>query len=225
MTNYYEAYPKFLVSVDCIIFGFSGGSLKLLVQKRKMRPAEGELSLMGGFVKDKESLNQAAARVLTELTGLPKIYMRQLGAFGEVERDPGERVISVAFYALINVEEYNDAANAKGYDARWYDIDKIPRLCLDHNKMVDKARESLKSRLLTEPIGYNLLPRHFTLSQLQSLHESIMGTAIDKRNFRRSITEKDYVVKTDKIDHTSSKRGAMLYMYNDKKYGYQTATN
>lgn len=180
-----------------------------------MEPAKGQWSLMGGFVQNEESVSQSASRVLTELTGLQKVYMQQLGAFGEVERDPGERVVSIAYYALINVNEY-DAELSEEHNAQWFDINEIPQLCFDHNEMVRQARENLKTRLHSEPIGYNLLPKYFTLSQLQALHESIIGMPIDKRNFRRSITDKDYLIKTDLVDKKSSKRGAILYAYNDK---------
>ena len=194
MSNYYESYPRFLVSVDCIIFGFSEGKLKLLIQQRQLEPGKGLWSLMGGFVKKEESVSQAASRVLFELTGLHKIYMEQLGAYGDVERDPGERVVSVAYYALINVNEY-DSELSKEHFAKWVDVDELPELCFDHNEMVRNARKAMKDRIKVEPIGYNLLPEHFTLTQLQSLYESIMGESIDKKN---------------------SRRGAVLYKYNDK---------
>ena len=215
MSNYYESYPRFLVSVDCIIFGFSEGKLKLLIQQRQLEPGKGLWSLMGGFVKKEESVSQAASRVLFELTGLHKIYMEQLGAYGDVERDPGERVVSVAYYALINVNEY-DSELSKEHFAKWVDVDELPELCFDHNEMVRNARKAMKDRIKVEPIGYNLLPEHFTLTQLQSLYESIMGESIDKRNFRRSILYKDYLIKTDLIDKKNSRRGAVLYKYNDK---------
>lgn len=215
MSNYYESYPRFLVSVDCIIFGFSEGKLKLLIQQRQLEPGKGLWSLMGGFVKKEESVSQAASRVLFELTGLHKIYMEQLGAYGDVERDPGERVVSVAYYALINVNEY-DSELSKEHFAKWVDVDELPELCFDHNEMVRNARKAMKDRIKVEPIGYNLLPEHFTLTQLQSLYESIMGESIDKRNFRRSILDKDYLIKTDLIDKKNSRRGAALYKYNDK---------
>lgn len=189
MSMYYNIYPKFLVSVDCIIFGFSEGKLKLLIQKRPYNPGLGMWSLIGGFVEQDESIDSSAKHVLTKFTGLHNIYMRQLEAFGEVERDPGQRVISIVYYALINMNNCIDNM-PKEYDAKWVDIDKVPPLCFDHNKMVDKARKKISESLLEEPICSNLLPRFFTLSQLQALHESIMGMPIDKRNFRRSIAEK-----------------------------------
>jgi ADP-ribose pyrophosphatase YjhB (NUDIX family) len=213
MPPFYQEYSKVLVSVDCVIFGFSEKNLKLLIQKRPYEPNAGELSLIGGFVKNNENVSDAASRVLTEFTGLQNVYMQQLGVFGDVERDPGERVISVVYYALIDVGEYNEKLSEE-HNAQWVSVEDVPKLCFDHNDMVNKARSALKKRINTEPIGFNLLPKYFTLSQLQTLHESILGTTIDKRNFRRSILNRDLVLKTDMIDKKSSRRGAALFEFN-----------
>ena len=177
----------------------------------------GEWSLMGGFVQQGESVDNAAKRVLAELTGLENVYMEQVGSFGEVERDPGERVISVAYYALININEY-DRELVHQHNAYWVNINELPDLIFDHNEMVEKARAMMQQKASTEPIGFNLLPKLFTLSQLQSLYEAIYGEQIDKRNFRKRIAEMDYIEKTDKIDKTGSKRGAALYKFNEKAY-------
>lgn len=174
MTTYYNINPKFYVSVDCIIFGFDEGELKLLLLKRNFEPAMGEWSLMGGFVQEGESVDNAAKRVLRELTGLENVYMQQVGAFGRVDRDPGERVISVAYYALINVDEY-DRELVEQYNAFWIKIDDLPSLIFDHPEMITKARELMKHQASDNPIGFNLLPELFTLSQLQCLYEAIYG--------------------------------------------------
>lgn len=217
MTTYYNINPKFYVSVDCIIFGFDEGELKLLLLKRNFEPAMGEWSLMGGFVQEEESVDNAAKRVLRELTGLENVYMQQVGTFGEVERDPGERVISVAYYALINVDEY-DRQLVDQHNAFWIKIDELPSLIFDHPEMIVKARELMKHQASDNPIGFNLLPELFTLSQLQSLYEAIYGEQMDKRNFRKRIATMDYIEKTDHIDKTGSKRGAYLYKFNDRAY-------
>lgn len=217
MTTYYNINPKFYVSVDCIIFGFDEGELKLLLLKRNFEPAMGEWSLMGGFVQEEESVDNAAKRVLRELTGLENVYMQQVGTFGEVERDPGERVISVAYYALINVDEY-DRQLVDQHNAFWIKIDELPSLIFDHPEMIIKARELMKHQASDNPIGFNLLPELFTLSQLQSLYEAIYGEQMDKRNFRKRIATMDYIEKTDHIDKTGSKRGAYLYKFNDRAY-------
>ncbi|MDR2882579.1 MAG: NUDIX domain-containing protein [Alistipes sp.] len=210
---HYSGAPSFLVAVDSIIFGFHEGELNLLVLKRNFEPASGRWSLMGGFVQGSESVDEAAARVLAELTGLERVHMEQVGAFGEVERDPGQRVVSVAYYALINIEE-SDRELVRQHNAHWVRVDELPPLIFDHQRMVERAREMLKRKASTEPIGFNLLPRLFTLSMLQSLYE-----AIDKRNFRKRVAEMGYIEKTGKIDKTGSRRGgAALYTFNEKAY-------
>ena len=217
MTTYYNINPQFYVSVDCIIFGFDKGSLKLLLLKRNFEPAKGSWSLMGGFVQDGESVDDAAKRVLAALTGLENVYMEQVGTFGEVDRDPGERVISVAYYALININEY-DRNLVQQHNAHWAEINEIPPLVFDHPQMVKQARIMLQKKASSEPIGFNLLPSLFTLFQLQSLYEAIYGKPLDKRNFRKRVADLNYIEKTDKIDKTGSKRGAALYKFNEKAY-------
>ena len=217
MTAYYNINPQFYVSVDCIIFGMNEGELSLLLLKRNFEPEKGKWSLMGGFVQQNESVDTAAKRVLKELTGLENVYMEQVGAFGEVDRDPGERVISVAYYALINVDE-SDRKLVKKHNAQWINIHDLPELSFDHPAMIEKARELIRRKASLEPIGLNLLPRLFTLSQMQSLYETIQGEPIDKRNFRKKVAEMDYIEKTEMIDKSSSRRGAYLYKFNNKAY-------
>jgi ADP-ribose pyrophosphatase YjhB (NUDIX family) len=217
MAGYYSSNPKFYVSVDCIIFGFSKGELSLLLLKRNFEPAKGEWSLMGGFVQDNESVDDAAKRVLFELTGLDNVYMEQVRAFGEVHRDPGERVISVAYYALINIDQY-DRQSVKDHNAYWAHINELPLLLFDHLQMVIEARNMLLRRASHEPVGFSMLPELFTLGQLQSLYEAIGGVKIDKRNFRRRVTDMEFIEKTDLIDKSTSKRGAYLYKFNSMAY-------
>lgn len=217
MIAYYNINPQFYVSVDCIIFGLNEGELSLLLLKRNFEPEKGKWSLMGGFVQQNESVDTAAKRVLKELTGLENVYMEQVGAFGEVDRDPGERVISVAYYALINVDE-SDRKLVKKHNAQWINIHDLPELSFDHPAMIEKARELIRRKASLEPIGLNLLPRLFTLSQMQSLYETIQGETIDKRNFRKKVAEMDYIEKTEMIDKSSSRRGAYLYKFNNKAY-------
>ena len=214
MTAYYNINPQFYVSVDCIIFGLNEGELSLLLLKRNFEPEKGKWSLMGGFVQNDESVDAAAKRVLKELTGLENVYMEQVGAFGEVDRDPGERVISVAYYALINIDEY-DRKLVKKHNAQWINIHDLPELSFDHPAMIEKARDLMRRKASLEPIGLNLLPRLFTLSQMQSLYETIQGETIDKRNFRKKVAEMDYIEKTEMIDKSCSRRGAYLYKFNN----------
>ena len=217
MTSFYGEHSKVWVSVDCIIFGFDEGKLKILIGRRQMDPGRGEWSLYGGFVRNDEGLNDAANRVLYELTGLRNLYMRQVGAFGSVDRDPGERVISVAYYALINVNDYDNRLREE-HGVECMDIDKLPRLYSDHNEMVSKARKLMRQKISSEPIGFRLLPSLFTLTQLQRLYEAVYGETLDKRNFRKRIKEMDFIEKTELIDKTGSKRGASLFRFNKRIY-------
>ena len=217
MTTYYSQFSKIYVAVDCIIFGFDESELRVLIAKRKLDPGRGEWSIYGGFVGSDESVDDAAKRVLFELTGLNNLYMRQVGAFGNVNRDPGERVVSVAYYALINVKDY-DKALQEQYHTSWVNIEELPKLYSDHNIMVKKARVMMKAKISSEPIGFKLLPELFTLTQLQRLYEAINGETIDKRNFRKKVNEMNFIEKTDLIDKTGSKHGAYLYRFNNKAY-------
>ena len=217
MQQYYSQHPRFYPAVDCIIFGFSGGDLNLLLLKRKFDPGKGEWSLMGGFVQEGEHMDDAAKRVLAELTGLTNVFMEQVGSFGQVGRDPGERVISTAYYALININEY-DRNLVEEHNAYWVKINELPTLLFDHKQMVDRARLVMKVQAAMQPISFNLLPEHFTLTQLQTLYEAINGGPIDKRNFRKRVAEMDYIEKTELIDKVTSRRGAALYKFNIAKY-------
>ena len=217
MTQFYSEHSKVWLSVDCIIFGFDDGKLKILIGRRKMDPGRGEWSLYGGFVANDESVDDAASRTLYELTGLRNLYMRQVGAFGNVDRDPGERVVSIAYYALINVKDYEDDLRM-AHGVEWVNIEEIPQLYSDHNEMVMKARKLMQQKLAREPVGFRLLPSLFTLTQLQKLYEAVNGSELDKRNFRKRVKEMDFIEKTELIDKSSSKRGAYLYRFNKRVY-------
>lgn len=211
MNAYYDKYPKFQVSVDIVIFGYNKGHLKILIHKRPYNPGEGENSLIGGFVEKYESIDEAAQRVLTEFTGIENIFMRQLGAFGEVNRDPGERVVSIVYFALSDVEKYE--AEHTLHPAQWVDYVQLPPLCFDHQDMVTLALQKMRELIFLEPIAAHLLPQYFTLTQMQVLYETIFGNNIDKRNFRRCMTEREFLLKTNMIDKQSSKRGALLFQF------------
>ena len=217
MTTYYKEFQKVLLSVDCIIFGFDQNKLKILIGRRNMDPGRGEWSLYGGFVRNDESLDAAAQRTLLELTGLRNIYMSQVGAFGNIDRDPGERVVSVAYYALINVKDYSERLR-KQHGVEWVNIEDIPQMYSDHNAMIAKARKLIQQKIKTNPVGFELLPELFTLTQLQRLYEAVNGEPLDKRNFRKRIKEMDYIEKTELIDKQTSKRGASLYRFNKKAF-------
>jgi 8-oxo-dGTP diphosphatase len=217
MAEFYKAHDRHLVALDCIIFGFDERELKLLLLKRKFEPAQGEWSLMGGFLKNKESLDEGARRILLQLTGLTDIYMEQLYAFGELDRDPGERTISVAYYALIKVDDH-DQKLAETHGAQWISLKNLPELIFDHNQMVDKALRTLRSKTVRKPIGFELLPEKFTLPQLQALYEAINEEQLDKRNFRKRILETGLLEKLEEKEKESSKKGAFYYKFNKEKY-------
>ena len=217
MTNFYAQHNKAYVAVDCIIFGFDEGKLKLLIGKRQMNPGFGEWTLYVGFVSQDYSIDASASRVLLNLTGMKNAFMKQVGAFGAVDRDPGERVISIAYYSLINVKDYDDTLRQE-HNLEWISLEEMPKLYSDHNKMVEKALRILHRNISTEPLGFKLLPDLFTLTQLQHVYEAVLGHEIDKRNFRKRIKQIDFIEKTELIDKKSSKRGAALYRFNKKSY-------
>ncbi len=210
MDKYYPNEDRQLMAVDCIIFGFDNGKLKLLLLKRNFEPAMGKWSLAGGFLKKDEHLDHAAARVLAQLTGLNDVYLEQLKVYSELDRDPGERVISVAYYSLIKVDHQSQKIIAEN-SAHWRTIEELPELIFDHAEMVEKALRRLKRKARIQPIGFELLPEKFTLPQLQSLYEAIYQKDLDKRNFRKKILSLDLL---DKLNE----KGAFLYRFNRSKY-------
>jgi len=215
--QYYAQHPRFHVALDCIIFGFDKGELKLLIHKRRFEPFMGHWSLFGGFLKADESLTDAANRILKELTGLEHIYMEELQTYGEIDRDPAGRVISVAYYALIPAHRYS-ASYSQRYGATWVNLHELPGLIMDHNDMVEKGLRRLRRRAASQPIGFELLPREFTLPQIQSLYEAIFGSSLDKRNFRKKLLSMDVLIKLEKKDMTQSRKGAYLYRFDRRKY-------
>jgi 8-oxo-dGTP diphosphatase len=220
MLNNYSAEDKVLLSVDCIIFGFDKEGLKILLIKRDFAPEKGKWSLMGGFLNKSESLNGAAIRVLNRYTGLQDIYMEQLYAYSEVDRDPVDRTISVAFYALINIENH-DTDLIKDHEAEWFSISKMPKLIFDHDEMVAHAVRRLRYRTSTKPVGFELLPEKFTMRQLLELYEAILDKELDKRNFISKINSLDILIKLNEKDMLSSRKGSYLYKFDKEKYDAQ----
>lgn len=213
----YKAYQPLLLAVDCIIFGFDGTRLKALLIKRGLEPQQGKWSLMGGFVQEHESVDEAAKRILDQLTGLHDIYMEQLHCFGEVDRDPGGRVVSIAYYALIKIDDYSQEL-MDSHQAEWFALDEVPALVFDHKTMVALAKERLRQKVASYPIGFALLPQKFTLPQLQALYEAIYETALDKRNFTRKILSFEILQKLEEKEKESSRKGAYLYVFDPRKY-------
>lgn len=217
MQRFYAEHKKIFVAIDCIIFGWDDEQLKLLILKRDFEPAKGQNSLIGGFVRENESLDEAARRILYELTGLSDIYLEQLNAYGEVDRDPGERTISVAYFALLKIQNL-DAEHVREHGAHWVNISNLPKLIFDHNLMVQKAIRRLRRRAKSEPTGFELLPKKFTLPQLQGLYEEIYQTDFDNRNFRKKVLAMNILKKLNEKDKSCSKKGAYFYKFDMKKY-------
>lgn len=215
--NEYKVHDRMLIAVDCIIFGFDGKDLKALLIKRGFEPGFGKWSLMGGFIKTGESIDNGAARILEILTGLTDIYMEQLYCFGDVNRDPGGRVISIAYFALIKIDDYSDAL-MKEHNAKWFNMKHIPSMIFDHKKMILMAKDRLQEKVATHPIGFELLPEKFTLAQLQNLYEAVYEMSFDKRNFLRKILSLDILKKLDEKEKLLSRRGSFYYMFDYKKY-------
>ncbi len=217
MLTSYSTEDRVLLAVDCIIFGYQDEQLKILLIKRNFDPERGKWSLIGGFLKKDETLDQAAERILHHLTGFHHIYMEDLSAFCEVNRDPGERTISIPYFALINIEEHNEEL-IENYSAKWFNVLEAPDLIFDHNQMIEQAILRLKHRASSKPIGFELLPEKFTMRQLQKLYEAIWNVELDKRNFINKVKSLDILVKLDEKDMTSSRKGSFLYKFDKDKY-------
>ena len=217
MIQSYANQPRVLLAVDCIIFGFDDEQLKLLLIKRNFEPEKGHWSLMGGFLHQVETLDEAANRVLKNLTGLHDVYMEQLSAFSEPERDPVERTISVAYYALINIHDHDEEL-IKKHSAKWFNLSDVPSLIFDHEEMVQRAISRLRYKTSVQPLGFELLPEKFTMRQLQKLYEAILGQSLDKRNFTKKINQMDILKKLEEKDMNSSRKGSYLFRFDKEKY-------
>jgi 8-oxo-dGTP diphosphatase len=217
--SFYSKFPKLLVAVDAIIFGFNENEheLKLLLLKRQFPPEKGKWSLMGGFVAPEENLDNAAHRIVSQLTGLDNVYMEQLFTFGDVNRDTGGRIISIAYFSLIKINDH-DSELVKKHGASWISVSKVPDLIFDHPEMVKRALRKLRIRARTQPIGFELLPKKFTIPQLQRLYEAIYQKPFDKRNFRRKLLAMGLLEKLNEKEKETSKKGAFYYQFNQKKY-------
>jgi ADP-ribose pyrophosphatase YjhB (NUDIX family) len=217
--NYYAQHPKLLVAVDSIIFGFNENEhdLKLLLLKRKFMPEQGKWSLMGGFVSEDENLDDAAKRIVKQLTGLDNVYMEQLYTFGDIHRDLGGRIVSVAYFSLIKINDH-DSELVEKHGAVWIPLPQLPDLIFDHKEMVEKALRKIRIRARTQPIGFELLPEKFTIPQIQRLYEAIYRIPFDKSNFRRKLLAMNLLEKQEEKEKTTSRKGAFYYCFNQKKY-------
>jgi 8-oxo-dGTP diphosphatase len=211
-------YARPSLTVDCVIFGLDEENLKVLLIERDLEPFKGKWALPGGFVRVDETLDAAARRELREETGVDHVYLEQLDSFGEIDRDPRERVVTVAYYALVNLSDHRIKATTDARNAAWFALSDLPKLAFDHDRIFDAALKRLKAKLRYQPIGFELLPRKFTLSRLQKLYELVLERPLDKRNFRKKILSMDLLIELDEIEQDVAHRAARLYSFDEKKY-------
>lgn len=219
----YSGQTRILVAVDCIIFGFDGENYKLLLIQRGFAPQKKKWSLMGGFLQPEECLDEAANRILYQLTGLENVYMEQLHTFSNPERDPVERTIAVAYFALIDIHKYEKQLS-HDFHPEWFPLNEMPELIFDHEQMVEMAKKSLRYKAALHPILFELLPEKFTIPQLQALYEGLYDTPFDKRNFSRKVLSTELLIKQKEKDKENSKKGAYFYKVDEEKYksGFET---
>ena len=217
MSSTYE-YPRAALTVDCVVFGLDETDLKVLLIQRKLPPFQHVWALPGGFVRIDETLDQAAERELREEAGVSDVYLEQLYTFGALHRDPRERVVTVAYYALAKLGDHRIRAATDAMGVGWFPLEDLPKLAFDHAEIVALAHERLRGKVRYAPIGFELLPPRFSLTQLQRLYELVLGTRLDKRNFRKKILGMDFLVALDEVQKDVAHRAARLYRFDRKKY-------
>jgi 8-oxo-dGTP diphosphatase len=211
-------YPRPALTVDAVVFGLDDQDLKALLVRRGLEPFEGKWALPGGFVRVGESLEDAVRRELQEETGVADVFLEQLYTFGAVDRDPRERVVTVAYYALVRLSDHRVQAATDARDAAWFAVSEARGLAFDHDRILAVALERLKGKVRYQPIGFELLPPEFTLTQLQRLYETILEAPLDKRNFRKKILGMNFLVPLDEVQKDVAHRAARLYRFDRKKY-------
>lgn len=214
--KYSYDYPHPTVTTDCVIFGFDGSDLKVLLIERGIEPFKGKWALPGGFLKMDETAQEGALRELEEETGMNNAYIRQFHTFTEPGRDPRERVITIAHYALVRLQEVKGGDDAA--QARWFTMDEIPPLAFDHDRILRMAQIMLRERIHFEPVGFELLPETFTMKQLQNLYEAILDVHFDRRNFAKKMFHLGLLIQTEDMVRTSPKRESQLLRFNKEKY-------
>ncbi len=215
---YTYQYPRAALTVDCAVFGFDGGELKVLLIQRGMEPFKDKWALPGGFVRMGETIDEAAVRELLEETGLKNVFLEQLYTFGALERDPRERVVSVAHYALVKLSDHQAQAATDAANAEWFPLTKLPKLAFDHAEILKTALARLQGKVRYQPVGFELLPAKFTLSELQALYEAILGMQLDKRNFRKKVLGFGLLVALKETRMAGRHRPAQLFRFDADKY-------
>ena len=211
-------HPRAALTVDCVVFGFDEGELLVLLIQRALEPFKGSWALPGGFVRVDETLDAAARRELAEEAGLEHVFLEQLYTFGAVARDPRERVVSVAYYALVKMADHITRAATDAADARWFPVARAPTLAFDHAEILAAALARLQGKVRYQPIGFALLPPKFTLSQLQHLYEAVLETGLDKRNFRKKVLGFGLLVPLRETQMAGRHRPAQLFRFDAEKY-------
>lgn len=211
-------YPRAALAVDCVVFGLDVSDLKVLLIQRKLEPFQHAWALPGGFVRLDETLDEAARRELSEEAGVTDVYLEQLYTFGDLGRDPRERVVTVAYYALAKLSDHKIRAATDAIGVGWFSLEELPQLAFDHAMILDKAVERLRGKVRYAPVGFELLPPRFSLTQLQRLYEIILGAELDKRNFRKKILSMDLLVETDELERGVRHRAARLYRFDRRRY-------
>ena len=206
------------VTTDCVVFGLDGSALKVLLIKRGIAPHAGRYALPGGFVRGDEGVDACARRELREETGLKDVFLEQLYTFGAPKRDPRGPIVSVAYYALTPVEEHDPSAATDAAAVSWHDATNPPRLAFDHGKILAMALERLRGKARYRPIGFELLPEQFTLSELRQLYETLLDRSLDKRNFRKKMHHLGILEETDEMEVGGPGRPARLYRFNRERY-------
>lgn len=218
MPKYTYEYPRPALTVDSVVFGIGEKGLQILLIKRKDDPFKGCWALPGGFVEMDETTDEAVLRELEEETSIKDVYLEQLYTFSTVNRDPRERVVSVAYYGLVRPEDLEICAQSDAADVKWFSLNRKPKLAFDHKEIMDMAKERLKGKVRYQPIGFELLPRKFTLSQLQQVYEAILEKPLDKRNFRRILLKMGILEELAEKDTTVKHRPPRLYRFNRAEY-------
>jgi 8-oxo-dGTP diphosphatase len=211
-------YPRAALTVDCVVFGLDESALQVLLIQRDLEPYRGAWALPGGFVHVEEDLEAAALRELKEETGLERVFLEQLYTFGAPRRDPRERVVTVAYYALVKLTDHRVQAATDAREAAWFAVDDLPRLAFDHAEIVSVALARLRGKVRYQPIGFELLPPKFTLSQLQRMYEIILERPLDKRNFRKKVLSLGLLAELDEVQQDVAHRAARLYRFDEPRY-------
>ncbi|BDS06828.1 DNA mismatch repair protein MutT [Oceaniferula spumae] len=217
MSFTYE-YARPALTTDCVVFGLDENDLKVLLIQRAIAPFKNKWALPGGFIHVGEDIDVCARRELEEETGLKNIFLEQLATFGNPKRDPREHVVTVAYYALVNLIEHPPTAATDAANAAWFALDDLPTLAFDHADILELARERLRGKVRYQPIGFELLPEKFTLTQLQHLYEIILETTLDKRNFRKKVAKLDILTETDEVEKDVARRAARLHRFDRSRY-------